>query len=186
MLSSYLCLAGLLTLLLLAAITDLRERRIPNWLTGGAAALYPVYLMLSPSPVAWPGALALALLVGLLGLFLFARELVGGGDVKLIAAVTLWAGLDHFAVFALVTTLTGGVLGLASLWYQRWSRLTLAHLAGFGLAPAGGRGDVTPPVAAESRAGEPALRPTPAPATLPYGIAIAAGGVAVIVELIKL
>jgi len=186
MLSSYVCFAGLLTLLLLAAITDLRERRIPNWLTGGVAALYPVYLMLSPSPVAWPSALALALLVGLLGLFLFARELVGGGDVKLIAAVTLWAGLDYFAVFALVTTLTGGVLGLASLWYQRWSGLVLAQLAGFGLAPAGGRSDVVPPVAGEPCAGEPALPTRPAPVTLPYGVAIAAGGVAVIVDLIKL
>ena len=186
MLSLYVCFAGVSTLLLLAAITDLRERRIPNWLTGGVAALYPVYLIVSPSPVAWPGALALALLVGLLGLALFARALIGGGDVKLIAAVTLWAGLDQFAVFALVTTLTGGVLGLASLWYQRWSGLILAHLAGFGLAPAGRPGDVSPPVAAESGAGEPTPAASPVPATLPYGIAIAAGGVAVIVELIKL
>jgi prepilin peptidase CpaA len=186
MLSSYVCFAGLVMLLLLAAITDLRERRIPNWLTGGAAALYPVYLMLSPSPVAWPGALALALLVGLLGLALFTRELIGGGDVKLITAVTLWAGLEHFAVFALVTTLTGGALGLVSLWYQRWSRLILAHLAGFGLAPAGGRGAVTPPAAGEPCPGAPALPTGTPPATLPYGIAIAAGGVAVIVELIKL
>jgi len=186
MLSSYVCFAGLSTLLLLAAITDLRERRIPNWLTAGVAALYPVYLLLSPSPVAWPGALALALLVGLLGLALFARELIGGGDVKLIAALTLWAGLEHFAVFALVTTLTGGVLGLASLWYQRWSGLILAHLAGFGLAPAGGRGGAAPPAASEPGAGEPTLPTRAAPATLPYGIAIAAGGMAIVVELIKL
>ena len=163
MLSLYVCFAGLSTLLLLAAITDLRERRIPNWLTGGVAALYPVYLVLSPAPVAWPGALALALLVGVLGLVLFARALIGGGDVKLIAAVTLWAGLDHVALFALVTTLTGGVLGLASLWFQRWSGLILAHLAGFGLAPAGRRGDVTPPVAAEPCAGAPALTTAPGP-----------------------
>ncbi|HSA79194.1 MAG TPA: prepilin peptidase [Geminicoccaceae bacterium] len=186
MLSSYVCLAGLLTLLVLAAVTDLRERRIPNWLTGGVAALYPVYLMLSPSPVAWPSALALALLVGLLGLFLFARELIGGGDVKLIAAVTLWAGLDHVAAFALVTTLTGGILGLASLAFQRWSGLVLAHLAGAGLAPAGGRGEAARPGAGEPCAGEAAAPIRPAPATLPYAVAIAAGGVAVIVELIKL
>ena len=185
MLSLHLCLAGLSMLLLVAAITDLRERRIPNWLTGGVAALYPVYLMLSPSPVAWPSALALALLVGLLGLVLFARALVGGGDVKLIAAVTLWAGLDHFAAFALVTALTGGLLGLACLWYQRWSGLILAHLAGFGLAT-GGRGGMTPQMAPASGAGEPAPANSPAPPTLPYGIAIAAGGVAVVVELIKL
>ena len=101
-----------MTLLILAAITDLRERRIPNWLNAGVAALYPVYLLLSPVPVAWPGALAISLLVGLLGLVLFARELIGGGDVKLITAFSLWAGIDHFTLFALVTTLTGGVVGL--------------------------------------------------------------------------
>ncbi len=83
----YACFAALLTLLILAALTDLRERRIPNWLNGAVAALYPVYLLLSPVPVAWPGALAVSLLVGLVGLAMFARELVGGGDVKLITAL---------------------------------------------------------------------------------------------------
>ncbi len=170
----------------MAALTDLRERRIPNWLTGGAAALYPVYLLLSPVPVAWASALALSLLVALVGLALFTRELIGGGDVKLIAAVTLWAGLDHFAAFALVTALTGGMLGLVSLWYHRWGRLIEAHLAGFGLATAGGRAGAPAPVPEAPADNAPAAPATPAPLTLPYGIAIAVGGVAVVVELMKL
>ena len=57
MLPLYACFGGLLTLLVLAALTDLRERRIPNWLTASTAALYPVYLVLSPVPSAWLGAL---------------------------------------------------------------------------------------------------------------------------------
>ncbi len=181
----YACFGGLLTLLILAALTDLRERRIPNWLNGGVAALYPAYLLLTPVPVAWPGALAVSLLVGLVGLILFARDLIGGGDVKLITAISLWAGVDQFALFALVTTLTGGIVGLASLWYWRWSPLIHAHLAEFGLAGAGGS-----PVAAGqgSEPGAPAgpALAVPAPATLPYGIAIAAGGVAVVIQLMKL
>ena len=40
-----------------------------------------------------------------IGLALFARKLIGGGDVKLIAAVSLWAGLEHFVWFVLVTSL---------------------------------------------------------------------------------
>jgi prepilin peptidase CpaA len=179
------CFAGLLTLLILAAITDLRARRIPNWLNAAIASLYPVYLLLSPVPVAWPAALALSLLVGLVGLALFARELVGGGDVKLIAALSLWAGLDRFMLFALVTTLTGGILGLASLWYGRWSPLIHAYLAG--LVPGRG-GRARPPVAAV--AAPATVPPTPAapPAepTLPYGIAVAAGGLAIVLELMKL
>jgi prepilin peptidase CpaA len=169
-LASYLCLAGLLTVLCFAALYDLRERRIPNCLSAGAVALYPVYLLVTPHATSWLGALGLALLIGAVGLGLFARELIGGGDVKLITAVTLWAGLDYFAVFALVTTLTGGVLALAGLWCQRWSPLIQAHLAGLGLAGAGARSE----------------QAAPAPATLPYALAIAAGGVAVVVELLKL
>jgi prepilin peptidase CpaA len=184
MLSLYVCFGGLLTLLVLAALTDLRERRIPNWLTAGVAALYLVYLVLSPLPTAWPGAAGLALLVLTAGWMLFRRQLLGGGDVKLIAAITLWAGLEHFTLFALVTTLTGGVLGLTSLWLQRWSPLLLAHLAGFGLLTA------SAPRAPAAAAGQPAAREAAGPAapaavTLPYGIAIAAGGVAVVIELMK-
>jgi prepilin peptidase CpaA len=185
-LPSYLCLAGLLTLLFLAALNDLRERRIPNWLSAGAVVLYPVYLLVTPHAVAWLAALGLALLVGVIGLGLFARELIGGGDVKLITAVTLWAGLDYFAVFALVTALTGGILGLAALWYQRWSPTIQAHLAGLGLATADGAGQRAVPPGAEPGSGEAAPATPAAPVTLPYGIAIAAGGVAVVVELLKL
>jgi prepilin peptidase CpaA len=182
MLPLYVCFWGLLTLLVLAALSDLRERRIPNWLTAGTAALYPVYLVLSPVPTAWLGAVGLALLIGVIGLLLFARQLIGGGDVKLIAAISLWAGLEHFAVFALVTTLTGGALALATLWLQRWNPLIQAHLAGFGLGSAGHHD-------AASRADEPGASAPgsakPAPATLPYGIAIAVGGAAVVIELMK-
>ncbi len=182
----YPCFAGLLTLLILAGLTDLRERRIPNWLTGGAAALYPIYVLLSPTPVAWTSALGVAMLTVLAGLALYARDLMGGGDVKLIAAVSLWAGLAYFPLFALVTTLTGGVLGLISLWCQRWSPVIQAHLAGLGVAADGSRaaaaiGDVPDEAGAEP---EPAT--APASPTLPYGIAIAAGGVAVVIELMKL
>lgn len=186
MLLSYLCLAGVLTLLGLAALKDVWERRIPNRLTGALAALYPVYVLVSPTPVVWLPALGLAAAVFVVGFGLFARELIGGGDVKLIAAVTLWAGLDHFAVFALVTALTGGMLGLVSLWYRRWSGLIEAHLAGFGLAAAGGRAGAPAPAAGEPADDSPAAPTGPAPLTLPYGIAIAVGGVAVVVELMKL
>ena len=186
MLPLYVCFGGLLTLLILAALTDLRERRIPNWLTAGAAALYPVYLVLTPVPTAWLGAFGLALLVGVVGVVLFARGLVGGGDVKLIAAISLWAGLDHFAIFALVTTLTGGVLGLSSLWLQRWSPLLQAHLAGIGLVAASARPEAAATAGSAESAACPAVEATaPAAPTLPYGVAIAAGGVAVVIELMK-
>jgi prepilin peptidase CpaA len=178
MLPTYLCFAGFLTLLGLAAFKDICERRIPNRLTGALAALYPVYVLVSPTPVAWPAAVGLAAVVFVIGLGLFARELIGGGDVKLLAALSLWAGPEQFVWFLLVTTLAGGALSLVSLSYRRWGGLIAARLATLGLAIASGRA----PVSAEATAGGSAGKST----TLPYGVAIAAGGIAIIVEFAKL
>ena len=180
MLPTYLCFAGFLSMLGLAAFKDLRERRIPNRLTAGLALLYPVYVLVSPVPVAWPAALGIATAVFLVGLGLFARDLIGGGDVKLIAAVSLWAGAEHFLWFMLITTLTGGALSLISLFYQRWAGVIEAHLAALGLAAIGGLGGS---VSAAPRSDTSAAPP---PATLPYGVAITAGGIAVVIHLLKL
>ena len=178
MLLSYICFAGFLTLLGLAAITDIRERRIPNLLTGALAALYPVYVLVSPTPVAWLAALGLAAAVSLVGLGLFARELIGGGDVKLLAALSLWAGPEQFVWFILVTTLGGGALSLISLWYRRWGVLIEGHLATLGPATTPGRRSAVPEASTDGAID----RAT----TLPYGVAIAAGGIAIIIELAKL
>jgi Flp pilus assembly protein protease CpaA len=185
----WLCFAPLLALLALAALTDLRERRIPNWLTGGVAALYPGYVLLSPAPVAWLAALALAAGVLGVGVALFARQLIGGGDVKLIAALSLWAGPEQFVLFALVTTLVGGVLALItliSLWSHPWALLLRAQLAVWGrrFAPAQEPALGSGAVGASITQAGPAQAPPRA--TLPYGIAIAAGGFAVVIELMKL
>jgi prepilin peptidase CpaA len=178
MLPTYLCLAGFLIMLGLAAFKDISERRIPNRLTGGLAALYPVYVLVSPFPVVWPAALGLAVVVFAIGLGLFARELIGGGDVKLIAALSLWAGPEQFVWFMLVTTLTGGALSLITLWYRRWGGVIGAHLATLGLAATVGQIPTLPDAQSDKSSARPA--------TLPYGVAIAAGGIAIIIELAKL
>ncbi len=182
---TWLPLAGLVALLALAALIDLRERRIPNWLTGGVAALYPLYVLASPMPIAWLGALVVAAAIFMFGFVLFARQLIGGGDVKLIAAVSLWTGLDHLALFALVTSLAGGGLALGSLWYRRWHGVIDAHMAalGWNLAPAGTRHAGS--AASEASHSITSTSIEPAPLTLPYGVAIAAGGLAVVAQLIK-
>jgi Flp pilus assembly protein protease CpaA len=184
----WLPLTGLVALLALAALIDFRERRIPNWLTGGVAALYPLYALVSPMPVASLGvALAVAAAVFLFGFVLFARQLIGGGDVKLIAAVSLWTGLDHLALFALFTSLAGGGLALGSLWYQRWRGVIDAHMAALGwkLAPADSMRHAES-TSSEAIDGIASTAIEQAPLTLPYGVAIAAGGLAVVAQLIKL
>jgi Flp pilus assembly protein protease CpaA len=78
----------------------------------------------------------------------------------------------------LVTTLAGGALSLFSLWYRRWGGLIEAHLAAVGLATSGSRAPVSPEAPADGS--------TAGSTTLPYGVAIAAGGIAIIIELAKL
>jgi prepilin peptidase CpaA len=178
---TYLCLAAFVCMLGLAAFKDLRERRIPNRLTAGLALLWPIYVLASPTAVAWLAALGLAAVMLLIGLALFARGLIGGGDVKLIAAVSLWAGPEHFVPFMLLTALTGGALSLLTMWYRRWGGAIEAHLAALGLATPGGPRGVLPEAQSAVTTDSPDLA-----ATLPYGIAIAVGGIAVAIPLLKL
>jgi prepilin peptidase CpaA len=51
--------------------------------------------------------LALGAAVLLVGLALFAKGWLGGGDVKLLAVVTPWAGLSHLTDFTVVTAFAG-------------------------------------------------------------------------------
>jgi len=85
-------LAPLITLLFVAAVIDARQRRIPNWLSFG------LLLAGLGRAIAWgsSGAVEHALLGVLVGgaipLVLFAISALGGGDVKLLAAVGAWIG----------------------------------------------------------------------------------------------
>jgi prepilin peptidase CpaA len=96
----------LLAALLWAAVQDLRTRLIRNWLTFPLilAGLAQSFL---PGPTVSPGNAALGLLVGFaLPLVLFVIGALGGGDVKLLAAVGSWVGptvvLEIFVIEAII------------------------------------------------------------------------------------
>src|ERR1700753_3379266 len=76
-----------------AALTDIREYRIPNKISLALLALYPLHVLASPAPVDWLMAVRVASLVFAGGLTLFFCRMVGGGDVKFLAAASLWAGM---------------------------------------------------------------------------------------------
>jgi prepilin peptidase CpaA len=95
-----------------ACVTDLRSRRIPNALTLSAAlaGLLAHWIVQGPD-----GALfsASGWLVGLL-VFLpfFLLRGMGGGDVKLLAALGAWLGPQETVWLAIYTGLAGGVLAV--------------------------------------------------------------------------
>jgi prepilin peptidase CpaA len=107
-------IATLVALVSIAALTDLRWRRIPNALVaaGFAAALAWRLYLHRPLVDAWLGAGLALLIYGAL----FAVRAMGGGDVKLMMAVGAFVGpLPWLLIFAVAAVL-GGLAALATLW----------------------------------------------------------------------
>jgi prepilin peptidase CpaA len=143
-----------------AAFEDFRRLVIPNLLPIILVALWPVYFAGSASLYGALAAIGCAAAVFLVGAVLFARGWLGGGDVKLLAAATLWAGPAGTPSLLMFTGVLGGALAL------------------FLLMPLG----TQIAVAARLMLGQPPLHSPCGMATpVPYGIAIA--GAALIVTL---
>jgi prepilin peptidase CpaA len=158
------CLIAFALLLLLAAWQDLRTLQIADAVSLGIVGVFVVWAlggwvlgMLSLATVGL--ALACAAAVFAAGAVAFAAGALGGGDVKLLAAASLFAGMGPISDFLLVTALVGGVLGVAVL-------------AGAPISPL-----------AQAPATDATLR-TRLRSGLPYGPAIAAGGLWVAASLI--
>ena len=156
------CLIGFALLLAVATWQDLRTMRIADWVSLAIVAAFGVWA-LSGLAAGNTTFLKIGLALGCcaamfaLGALAFALGALGGGDVKLLAASTLFAGPALLPDFLMVTALTGGVLGLAML---AGARIGPAAKAAGGASVAG-----------RLRGG------------LPYGPAIAAGGLSVVLAL---
>ncbi|MDQ4087644.1 MAG: prepilin peptidase [Pseudomonadota bacterium] len=118
-------LLGLLALMLLAAgWFDLRSRTIPNELCGAIAlAALPFWWANGLDP--WPDValqIGVAALVFALFAAAFAIGAMGGGDVKLIAAVALWLPWQAVIGLLVIMSLAGGALTLALVVRKRLAR----------------------------------------------------------------
>jgi prepilin peptidase CpaA len=97
-----------------AAFEDFRRLTIPNMLPILLSAVWPLHFYFTAAPSAY-GALAAigcALAVFVVGAALFARGLLGGGDVKLLGAAALWAGPAETPALLMLTAVLGGALAL--------------------------------------------------------------------------
>lgn len=117
--------AALATVVVTAAATDIHRRQIPNWLTlSGMAAGFLIHTSL----YGWRGLKFAALGFGLAALIflpLFLMRWLGGGDVKLMAAVAALAGAENLIVVFTLDALLGGVaaLGLILVKGRFWRTL---------------------------------------------------------------
>lgn len=137
-------------ILLWAAIGDMRRLIIPNWISLAIAGLYALHVATSPVPVNVLGGVAVGAATLAAGFGLFACNLIGGGDVKLMSAIALWAGPTRIFDFLFVTAIMGGLVATGML---ASTHLRRRHLASVGGASS-----------------------TAASTEVPYGVAISVGG----------
>src|SRR5260370_25108790 len=114
------CLIAFALLLLLAAWQDLRTLQIADAVSLTIVGVFAVWALggwvLGPLSFTAVGpALACAAAVFAAGAAAFAAGALGGGDVQLLAAASMFAGTGLISGFLLVTALAGGVLGVAGL-----------------------------------------------------------------------
>jgi prepilin peptidase CpaA len=98
-------------LIILAAIYDVLTMTIPNWLTLTIAGLFVVavpFLGFDPWPIAMHFAAGFLILA--IGIGMFAAGWVGGGDVKLAAATSLWVGFGLMIEYLFIAAIFGGIL----------------------------------------------------------------------------
>lgn len=106
-------------------------------------------------PLPWLQHLLVFAVVLGLGYILFLKNLAGAGDIKLLAVLSLWAGPHYWGHFLFITALAGGILSLG---------IGVTALIRRRLSP--------------DKQG-PSLSKTP----IPYGVAIAVGGLCTLILL---
>lgn len=135
-----------------AAANDLFTMKIPNRISLALVGGFVAIALLTRMPLETFGVhLLCAFCVLALTFALFSMNLLGGGDAKLMAAGALWMGGAHIAEFLAFVTIYGGVLSILILGYRNMI-----------------------PVSSSFPAWAHRLHTPGGP--IPYGIAIAAGG----------
>ena len=122
--------ALLLTLVLGAAVFDVRYRRIPNWLTvGGVIAGLAMNRFLDQGrPGLFVSALeGLGLAFGIY-VVLYALHAMGAGDVKLMAAVGSVVGVENWFGIFIATAVIGGIMALILVATRGRVRKTLFNV----------------------------------------------------------
>jgi len=171
--------AGLAIVMLLGLVWDLKERRIPNWLTvGGLAVALVIAAYPGPDTLASgatnPGALTFT--AGLLGaalalvltLPLFALGGFGGGDAKLLIAAGGFLGPRALLSACVLVAVFGGLLAIITAVRGRLILRALANSR-----------DLLLWAVTLGRSGEKRTLETEGAITIPYGVAVAAGALSV-------
>lgn len=148
---------GAAALLVAAAVNDVLHYRIPNKISAAMLVFFPLFVFTAPHSIDWKQHLMVFLLILVAGFVMFMGHLAGAGDIKLLSVTGLWAGPHQVAVLLVGTAIAGGVvaLGMAGLTLLRNRSAARRH--------------------------QPAVAVAKVP--IPYGLAIAVGGLNILYRL---
>ena len=121
--TSIFSLSVFVVLIFWAALSDLVSFKIPNTIPIAISLLF----LPTASLLGWELTVLLTHVVAgagvlVLGFLLFMRGYIGGGDAKLLAAISIWTGLDALYAYFLFVAIAGGILALLLLGC-RWFNL---------------------------------------------------------------
>lgn len=163
-------------LLVWAAWADFTKFVIPNVISIALLLLYPIHVLTAPGEVYWVFAIVMAVVVFLVGFFMFVLGAMGGGDVKLMSVCILWAGPIYLVEFI-------GVMLAMSILLAVYAAVRMAlemEQAPDGAAPGAGGAATRPRTASFKWVLN--LRYVPlTKLNVPYGVAISAGGLTFLV-----
>jgi len=147
------------------AVIDVRQHRIPNWLTYPAIGMG---IVLRWFFFGWRGlgsAVAGCLLAGGIVFLFYLVRAMGAGDVKLLAAIGSLVGPSDAVVVLAATAISGGVLALLYVMFRRRVGSTLRNV-----------GSVLTFHTWNGLKAHPELNlDNPSALRMPYGLAIATG-----------
>jgi prepilin peptidase CpaA len=104
-----------------AGSIDLLTMTIPNRVSLALVAAFPLAAaLIGMDWMTLAGHLGAGALMLVVGIGMFARGWLGGGDAKLLAGAALWLGFEHLAAYLLLVAIAGGALALLVLTYRKW------------------------------------------------------------------
>ena len=110
---SFILLAILPVLAVVAALHDLTTMKIPNWISLALiGAFFPIAFIIGAAPMDVAIHVGIGFAALLVGMGMFAAGWIGGGDAKLLAASCLWMGMSGVAPFLIYTGIAGGAFCL--------------------------------------------------------------------------
>ncbi|KGJ91195.1 prepilin peptidase [Colwellia psychrerythraea] len=110
-------------LLVKASYLDWRYRQLPNWLSllvlvSGMSVLLLQQLLVSAQFYDFSLRMITAFLIIVAALPVYYLGGLAAGDIKFIAALSVWFEFEQLKIFLLLTTLVGGLLALIIIGYN--------------------------------------------------------------------